>query len=87
MQVTLRCIRCGSEKFDVKPNQQLKHGDKIRCLSCGKISDFTEMMKKAVECATEEYVRNNRASIVAGASPVTDPKEIEMAEKLKNSGS
>ena len=87
MQVTLRCIRCGSEKFDVKPNQQLKQGDKIRCLSCGKISDFTEMMRKAVESATEEYVRNNRASIVAGATPVTDPKEVEMAEKLKRRGS
>jgi hypothetical protein len=66
---------------------QLKSGVRIRCLSCGGVSDYDEMVKKAVESATEEYVRNNRSSIVANAAKITDPKEIEQAEKLKKMGS
>ena len=87
MQAVLKCVFCGSERFDIQSGgRPPRRGDRVKCLSCGKDCDYAEREKKAIETAMEEYVRANRQTIIAGASRMTDPKEIEEARRLKKLG-
>mgnify|MGYP006916034096 CR=1 FL=1 len=88
MQTALKCLHCGSEHFDLAGRNVRFTADEVfRCLDCGGESRYGDLCRAAIEGTVEQYVRDNRAEILKKAEKVTDPAELERAEKLRRSAS
>lgn len=84
MQVVLKCLKCGSEEFANAQNKLFKDQDKVKCLHCGATYPFEEIKKVAIERALEQYARENKKELFAKGTPITDQKELEQIDRLKN---
>lgn len=58
--LTLKCIFCGSTKFEYDENNPPKDGDMIQCGNCGQLNDFSAIknlcINKKVEEIEKEYI-------------------------------
>lgn len=78
MEVELKCIKCGSVEFaKPHPNHIFQDGEKVKCLVCGEVCDYSEIKRIAIEKALEEYVKANKQEIVKNSVPITDPNVIK----------
>jgi len=61
-RIKMQCVFCKSDQFELpRENYQPSHGEMIRCANCGRLNDYTSVVRiaegRAIEMAKAEAER------------------------------